>query len=325
MPFGERIDSTLSARGSVVDGVRTTFSESPGMRQRFTGKERDEETQLDYFEARYYQPCMARFLSLDPGNADAELARPQSWNAYSYVRNQPMILIDSDGKQSGDPDPSIICDPFAEYDDELCGPDYDPNYPDAGGDSGDTSGGGGPNPLRDNPREKARRIHSGLKVLVDNGSITACEALAHFATAMTAGTHGDLGHFLEEFNEFVPRSATTPPLGDVVGLTGTEQEPLRFDAPSGDGGFLPEFEDGYIPGDDQAHHFAAYFILAASGLVDRSVLEAFVLVAEEVHPGGTWNQPDVALANAAIDIGFALGSGEISMHEVGGQIWEFCK
>ncbi len=69
----------------------------------FTGHERDRNDELDviddldYMLARYYSPYLGRFLSVDPviGNAYA----PQSWNRYAYVRNNPMNVVDTKGRQ----------------------------------------------------------------------------------------------------------------------------------------------------------------------------------------------------------------------------------
>jgi len=49
----------------------------------FTGKERDEETGLSYYGARYYDSATGRFISRDPWEGD--LRDPQSLNKYSYV------------------------------------------------------------------------------------------------------------------------------------------------------------------------------------------------------------------------------------------------
>lgn len=62
----------------------------------FTGKERDTESGLDYFEARYYGSGIGRFTSPDNGE-DQEAGNPQSWNLYSYVRNNPVTHTDTDG------------------------------------------------------------------------------------------------------------------------------------------------------------------------------------------------------------------------------------
>jgi len=64
---------------------------------RFTAKERDSETQLDFFQARYFTSAQGRFTSPDPGNAGADPFDPQSWNGYAYVKNNPLNAIDPDG------------------------------------------------------------------------------------------------------------------------------------------------------------------------------------------------------------------------------------
>jgi RHS repeat-associated protein len=65
-----------------------------GTKEGFTGKERDAETSLDYFGARYYMAALGRFGSLDP------LAEKHSgWSPYSYVLGNPLSLVDPDGKQ----------------------------------------------------------------------------------------------------------------------------------------------------------------------------------------------------------------------------------
>jgi RHS repeat-associated protein len=66
---------------------------------RFTGKERDAETGLDYFGARYYASRSGRFTSVDPAlDIEAALFDPQRWNRYAYVRNNPLRFIDPDGR-----------------------------------------------------------------------------------------------------------------------------------------------------------------------------------------------------------------------------------
>jgi RHS repeat-associated protein len=64
--------------------------------QFFTGKERDAESGLDNFGFRYYGSNMGRFMSPDDGS-DQSPRDPQSWNLYSYVRNNPLTNVDDDG------------------------------------------------------------------------------------------------------------------------------------------------------------------------------------------------------------------------------------
>ena len=65
--------------------------------QKFIGQMRDQETGLDYFNARYFAAALGRFTSPDPGNAGADVANPQSWNAYVYVLGNPLVNIDPSG------------------------------------------------------------------------------------------------------------------------------------------------------------------------------------------------------------------------------------
>src|SRR5687768_2826973 len=45
---------------------------------RFTGQERDVETGLDYFGARYYASRSGRFTTVDPGHVGGNIFDPQS-------------------------------------------------------------------------------------------------------------------------------------------------------------------------------------------------------------------------------------------------------
>jgi RHS repeat-associated protein len=61
----------------------------------FTGKERDAQTGLDFFEARYLSSPQGRFTSPDP--LGGSLADPQTLNKYAYVRNNPLRFTDPTG------------------------------------------------------------------------------------------------------------------------------------------------------------------------------------------------------------------------------------
>jgi len=65
---------------------------------RCTGKERDAESGLDYFGARYYASNMGRWMSPDPGwFMFANILNPQTLNLYNYANNNPLAFIDIDG------------------------------------------------------------------------------------------------------------------------------------------------------------------------------------------------------------------------------------
>ena len=63
-----------------------------------TGKERDTESGNDYFGARYYASSTGRWLSPDAPFADQHPEDPQTWNLYSYVRNNPLASINDTGR-----------------------------------------------------------------------------------------------------------------------------------------------------------------------------------------------------------------------------------
>ncbi len=94
---------------------------------KFTQKERDSESRLNYFEARYLAGPLSRFTVPDPKYARPEslspdemplyLAQPQRINLYSYVRNNPLSYVDPTGldgqKRQKPPPPSSPPDPSA--------------------------------------------------------------------------------------------------------------------------------------------------------------------------------------------------------------------
>jgi RHS repeat-associated protein len=73
---------------------------------KFTAKERDAESGLDEFGARYYANAMGRFMTPDWSEAPvavpyAVLGNPQTLNLYSYVENNPATGTDPDGHAGG--------------------------------------------------------------------------------------------------------------------------------------------------------------------------------------------------------------------------------
>lgn len=62
---------------------------------KFTGKERDSESGLDNFGARYDSSSIGRFMSPDPVGGHPQ--DPQTLNRYAYVRNNPLNLTDPTG------------------------------------------------------------------------------------------------------------------------------------------------------------------------------------------------------------------------------------
>ena len=93
LPFGEELYAGAGGR-TAAQGYTATDN----IRQKFTRKERDSETGLDYSIARYYSPVQGRFISPDEPLADQSPRDPSSWNLYTYVRNNPLRATDPDGR-----------------------------------------------------------------------------------------------------------------------------------------------------------------------------------------------------------------------------------
>lgn len=96
MPFGEELASEV-----VYRTTNLKYSVTDSVRKKFTGYERDEETELDFAEARYYNDLHGRFTAVDPLIASGRSANPQTFNRYVYSLNRPLVLTDPTGLQAG--------------------------------------------------------------------------------------------------------------------------------------------------------------------------------------------------------------------------------
>src|SRR3989344_3017256 len=74
-------------------------------RYTFTDQEKDDESGLLYFGARYYDPVIGRFTQPDPSIIDPTrpefreaMFNPQLLNTYSYVVNNPVKMVDKEGE-----------------------------------------------------------------------------------------------------------------------------------------------------------------------------------------------------------------------------------
>ncbi len=93
LPYGDGLTTVaLPGYSSCIDATE----------HHFTGKERDNESGNDYFEARYYASSMGRFMSPDWSAKEepipyAKMDDPQTLNLYAYLINNPLAGVDADG------------------------------------------------------------------------------------------------------------------------------------------------------------------------------------------------------------------------------------
>jgi RHS repeat-associated protein len=81
-------------------GGERAYTNTCQQNYKFTGKERDPESGLDNFEARYYGSSIGRFMSADDPFVGWNLADPQSLNLYAYVQDNPVNDVDPTGHVS---------------------------------------------------------------------------------------------------------------------------------------------------------------------------------------------------------------------------------
>ena len=96
------------ATGSVIKSIeylpfgekRTQSGSYNTIKNRFTGQYEDEESDLYYYQQRYYDPTLSRFITADPLYLEEMEKRgtdAQETNVYAYVRNNPLNSIDPFG------------------------------------------------------------------------------------------------------------------------------------------------------------------------------------------------------------------------------------
>ena len=100
------IVATTAADGSVKSetlydawGNPVTTTGASANKFAYTGHQADAETGLYYFKARYYDPSIGRFISMDP--AQGQDGRPASFHKYLYAYGNPTVYIDPDGQVAG--------------------------------------------------------------------------------------------------------------------------------------------------------------------------------------------------------------------------------
>jgi RHS repeat-associated protein len=87
----------------MIASAANSSAQRPTLGRHSTGKERDVETGMDFFLARYFSGPQGRFSSPDEALLYADPDNPQSWNLYEYGLNSPLVYTDPDGHEEKDP------------------------------------------------------------------------------------------------------------------------------------------------------------------------------------------------------------------------------
>lgn len=95
-PFGQEL-ATEAPYGTPAGPASVAGASLAVGHYKFTGKERDAESGLDYFGARMYASTMGRWMSPDPSNLGADIYMPQTLNKYNYAVNNPLTIKDANG------------------------------------------------------------------------------------------------------------------------------------------------------------------------------------------------------------------------------------
>jgi RHS repeat-associated protein len=148
------------------DGLSCTGG-ADATEQHFTGKDRDVESGLDYFYARYYSSVLGRFMTPDWSGAPAAVpyasfGDPQSLNLYAYVGNNPNTGIDVDGHvEEGDASAAAVAEAAQDAAEE---PAQQSSQPQNGSSSSSTTQNGAP----PNPTPPGDNTSAQKQTIVDN-------------------------------------------------------------------------------------------------------------------------------------------------------------
>jgi len=121
LPLGQEIGAGTAGRDATFSPGFYPSAPS-GQSLRFTGKERDSETGLDFFGARYFSGAQGRWTSPDLVNVtnDRLLSPSNTLNKYVYGGNNPLKYMDPDGRditvfyESGYPSGHIMMSAYNE-------------------------------------------------------------------------------------------------------------------------------------------------------------------------------------------------------------------
>jgi RHS repeat-associated protein len=318
-PFGEEVPAGVAGRSSQWG------SGADNIGQKFTGQYRDQETGLDYFNARYFSAVQGRFDSADPAALFvSNPLNPQSWNQYAYAFNNPLSFVDPTGMET-----AIYqwgnCYAYT-YDWYTEGEDGSTTVHNSTETFGDCSGTGRQVEPDLQMREAATRtVAQVVRNAIALGRLNQCEGLANYsdAAAQILGT----GSGVDTAMAFL-----TPNSAPGQSLLGVQAAGKGLGTEGSASGFSSEYQNTYpdnpITGwnGDQTHHFAGFFQLGFSH-PEGAVLSfsAAFEAAESLfhtltgHPESV-NWGDIRLGGAAGQIAQGMANGSLAPGQIGAAI-----
>ena len=244
-----------------------TLAQGPRADEDYTGHELDDETGMHYAGARFYMSALGRWGTTDPLADDFP-----AWSSYNYVQNNPLRLVDPDGRAPmdwyRDQDDSVRFDPEVQSQDDL---DEGQEY--LGERLLARSEDGGAQLLE--PDGSARTVFEGRP---SSGEV-ASDIMAGFAGATskaqwTLEMAGDAGKTLAKRNSVVATGLTVA--GITSGTVGRESDSILYQTLMG-GTELGILGVGFLGGPKGAIGAAAFDIFGKDPVVEWATTSIYSL------------------------------------------------
>jgi RHS repeat-associated protein len=257
----DRLGSTRawSAKKGAKTASYTPFGEkvqgADSERSKFDGYEEDVATGLKYAEQRYYSSTLGRFMSPDPYEKSAHLGRPESWNRYAFVSNDPINKTDPHG--------------LNEDDGKSDGWDYQ---------TGRGAGGSGQGYYGNNSNSSPQNLETAFSGLFASPGETTVEKLTAAQWATDNATPEETGNDgvislapLEIGNDFLTGSSTVPlynSIGEIIG-----DETTSFNLASDGSGTITTLDSTPLD-NGQPHTMTVTNYLGAGGSPEDQTIES---------------------------------------------------
>jgi RHS repeat-associated protein len=328
-PFvkSKRVTNSAGAVVSVVEldpwGGETNRSSNEAFQpKKFTSYVRDAIASDDAMHRRYNR-WWSRFEQPDPHDGSYDLTNPQSFNRYSYVQNDPVNLVDLTGLDPDDPSPTTHIDPATGQLTPVPGINAGTVFIDGSSSSSSSGIMRSGNGIFDGDMHLSLTsiyfLKGGPQNAAPQDNRTACEHMADDAQHIADETRADYPRataawVLQEFNRRYGQVTfgsyfSETPFG-FLGTPSSGRNVLSNRSYKGDSGFPEQFRDTLKPGEDQVHHFGAFF---SAGLAGHKLIPD----QHRANDRGAGNTGDVKLGDQSRRLGDYLRRNPGQLSNVG--------